>query len=204
MTMETIVFLYMGMGVFTGRFKNWDVMFAFIGLLFCLIGRALNIFPISWIANCCRQRGENKISIKMQCVMWFAGLRGAFAFALSMNMPGPNSDTYSAATLFICMFTTIVCGGYTEKILTRFGMRRGDESSDDGESILGIDDVLVVDSPLARRVSESIHNKYKEFWWDLDERYMKELFGGAQHSQPVGSPRRSGNYELSQQNDYDF
>ncbi|EED91663.1 sodium/hydrogen exchanger, Na+/H+ exchanger, antiporter, partial [Thalassiosira pseudonana CCMP1335] len=115
--METIVFLYMGLSVFTRSFKNWDLMFALLGLLFCLVARALNIFPISFLANCCRRKGENKISLKMQCVLWFAGLRGAIAFALSMNMPGPNADTYAAGTLFICMFTTIVCGGFTEKIL---------------------------------------------------------------------------------------
>jgi solute carrier family 9 (sodium/hydrogen exchanger), member 8 len=93
-TMESIVFLYMGMGVFTGRFEDWDIMFSLLGLLFCLIARALNIFPLSLLANCCRRKGENRISLKMQCVLWFAGLRGAIAFALSMNMPGPNSDSH--------------------------------------------------------------------------------------------------------------
>ena len=87
---ETIVFLYMGMEVFTRTFKHWDFMFAMMGLLFCQIARALNVFPISFIANFCRQKKVNKIPFKMQCVLWFAGLRGAMAFALSMNMPGPN------------------------------------------------------------------------------------------------------------------
>jgi solute carrier family 9 (sodium/hydrogen exchanger), member 8 len=106
---ETVVFLFMGMGVFTGRFSNYDPLFSVLALLFCLLGRALNIFPLSWIANLCRSRssgmntsgssnylpnGSNhdvtgsikgrKISFKMQCVMWFAGLRGAIAFALAM------------------------------------------------------------------------------------------------------------------------
>ena len=79
--METIVFLYMGMGVFTGRFNNWDILFSVLALSFCLLGRALNIFPLSWLANCCRNR-QNTISIKMQGVLWFVGLRGAIAFAL--------------------------------------------------------------------------------------------------------------------------
>lgn len=76
---ETIVFLYMGMEVFTRSFKvsSDNVVFALLGLLFCLIARAFNIFPISFLANCCRQKGVNKIPLKMQCVLWFAGLRGA-------------------------------------------------------------------------------------------------------------------------------
>jgi len=203
-TMETIVFLYMGMCVFTGRFKNWDVVFAFMGLLFCLIGRAMNIFPISWIANCCRRRGENKISLKMQCVLWFAGLRGAIAFALSMNMPGPNSDSYATATLFICMFTTIVCGGFTEPMLSHFGMKSGAENDDNDGTFLGIDDLLVVESSFARRVSESIHEKYSRFWRNLDENYMKELFGGAQHQQSIGLSSRSYELGLADENRDDY
>jgi sodium/hydrogen exchanger 8 len=105
--METIVFLYMGMGVFTGRFANWDILFTLLALSFCLLGRLLNIFPLSFIANQCRRKG-NQITLKMQAVLWFAGLRGAIAFALSENMPGPHKEIYATATLSICLFTTIV------------------------------------------------------------------------------------------------
>lgn len=206
---ETVVFVYMGMEVCTSSFKHPDVVFALLALLFCLIGRALNIFPISFIANCCRQKGVNKIPLKMQCVLWFAGLRGAIAFALSMNLPGPNSDTYASVTLFICVFTTIICGSLTEKILTYFGMRRGVDAynaSDHQDYSLGIEDIMTVDLPLARQVSESIHDGYKEFWRNLDENYMQELFGGA--SRPLGSSshHHSSGYELSEQNadDEDF
>ena len=204
-TMETIVFLYMGMGVFTGRFQNWDIMFSLLGLLFCLIARALNIFPLSLFANICRQKGENRISLKMQCVLWFAGLRGAIAFALSMNMPGPNSDSYATATLFICMFTTIVCGGFTESILTQFGMKQGldndydDSSSDD---FIGVENLIVAESQLAQRISTNLQQKYTSFWKDFDDNYMKELFGG---DRAKNSDRQSGDYELSEQSDiYDF
>jgi solute carrier family 9 (sodium/hydrogen exchanger), member 8 len=107
---ETTVFLYMGMGVFTGRFANWDILFSVLALSFCMLGRLLNIFPLSVVANLCRNKRENKITLKMQGVLWFAGLRGAIAFALAENMPGPNKDVYATATLSICIFTTVVCG----------------------------------------------------------------------------------------------
>ena len=68
--------------VFTGKFHNWNYAFSFFALLFCVIGRAINIFPLSWIANLSRNRDENRIPLKMQFVLWFAGLRGAIAFAL--------------------------------------------------------------------------------------------------------------------------
>jgi NhaP-type Na+/H+ or K+/H+ antiporter len=76
---EFFVFLYIGMGIFTGAFKHINFTFCFAALAFCLIARVGNIFPISYLANLGRQQ---KIPIKMQVVMWFAGLRGAIAFAL--------------------------------------------------------------------------------------------------------------------------
>mmetsp|Transcript_18043 Transcript_18043/g.43691 ORF Transcript_18043/g.43691 Transcript_18043/m.43691 type:complete len:730 (-) Transcript_18043:80-2269(-) len=130
---ETIVFVYMGMGVFTGGFQHWNLTFCVVAFIACLIGRALNIFPLSFLANLCRKgrrqsgggggSGDYKITPKMQMVLWFAGLRGAIAFALAENMPGPHKDVYATATLTICIVTTVVCGGFTERILTVFGMR---------------------------------------------------------------------------------
>ena len=127
-----MVFVYMGMVVFTGKFAQFNIGFSLMALLLCLVGRFFNIFPLSYLANTCRS-GSEKIPIKMQCVLWFAGLRGAIAFALAANMPGNHNDVYATATLFICIFTTVVCGGVTEKILTAFGMKNSRGSGHDDE-----------------------------------------------------------------------
>ena len=120
MLSEFFVFLYMGMGFFTGKFKNWNFGFVILVIIFCLGARALNTFPFSFMANCCR---SSPIPVKMQSVIWFAGLRGAIAFALSLNMPGENKDLYICTTLSVIIFTTVVCGGLTEPVLTRMGMK---------------------------------------------------------------------------------
>ena len=65
----------------------------------------------------CNLVRKQKIPWKMQVVIWFAGLRGAIAFALSQNMPGPHKDVYETTTLSIVIFTTVVCGGLTEPML---------------------------------------------------------------------------------------
>jgi len=197
--METIVFLYMGMGVFTGRFNNWDVLFSLLALSFCLLGRALNIFPLSWLANCCRSR-QNYISPKMQGVLWFVGLRGAIAFALSENMPGPNKEIYATATLSICIFTTVVCGGFTERILTMSGMKETDEDvleegdEEDRSS-------LVAEFPVARRASEHVYGTAKVMWKKFDNEYLKVYFGGSMRVQSgvehMENGRTRGNYELT-------
>lgn len=203
---ETMVFLYMGMGVFTGRFDNWNVWFSILAMLFCALGRALNIFPLTWIANRCRRSGVNKIPMKMQIVLWFAGLRGAIAFALSENMPGPNRDTYTTATLTICMFTTIACGGFTEKMLKIYGMKQGGnnygEVGDDEEYL------SIVDSPTARRMSTHVYKGFKGAWKELDNQYLKKLFGGAASQRVQRADDQAeygdehGDYELGKQTSY--
>jgi solute carrier family 9 (sodium/hydrogen exchanger), member 8 len=85
---EFFVFLYIGMGVCVGKFKDWNWLFVFLCTVICLIARMFNVFPLSMMANLGRTR---IISRKMQCVMWFAGLRGAISFALVTTSPSTNS-----------------------------------------------------------------------------------------------------------------
>ena len=237
---ETIVFLYMGMGVFTGKFSKYDFFFSILALTFCVIGRFLNIFPLSWLANMTRNRsttsrrngfdssqrsdssnlsctadGNRRITLKMQVVLWFAGLRGAIAFALAMNMPGPNAEVYATATLFICIFTTVVCGGLTDRILTENGMKLpdvpdGNLSDDEEEMRLGS---LTFDPrpqpsstsstfPLAQRTGQRVYSGAKRLWQQLDDDILKVYFGGSTPVQTPSHPFRSnndhlGNYELS-------
>jgi sodium/hydrogen exchanger 8 len=98
--------------------------------VFCLIGRAVNIFPISYVANFGRKK---KITKKMQFVMWFAGLRGAIPFALAFNMPvtGPmwNREVIVTTTLSVCLISTLILGGLTEPLLKRLNLSTSDRSS---------------------------------------------------------------------------
>lgn len=117
---EFFVFLYMGMGFFTGKFARWHLGMVILSIAFCFLGRAANIYPFSYLANLFR---HEPIPTPMQHVLWFSGLRGAMAFALSLNMPGENRDLYVSTTLSICIFTTAICGGMTEWIIDRMGMK---------------------------------------------------------------------------------
>lgn len=123
---EMFVFLYIGMGLFTERFKSINVPFFLLAMFFCVLARFFNIFPLSYLANFGRQY---TIPVKMQTVLWFTGLRGAISFALSQTMPGEHTDLYIATTLGIVIFTTVVCGGLTEPMLSSMGMRSALPSS---------------------------------------------------------------------------
>mmetsp|Transcript_35929 Transcript_35929/g.71120 ORF Transcript_35929/g.71120 Transcript_35929/m.71120 type:complete len:316 (+) Transcript_35929:692-1639(+) len=185
---ETFVFLLMGMGIFTGRFSNWSPTFIFMAILFCLVARLFNTFPISFVANFTR---TVKIPFTMQLVIWFAGLRGAIAFALSQNMPGAHKSQYETTTLGVVFFTTVVCGGLTEKVITRAGMKRIDSGATSED--FSVDESAAVGllqggaSPAAAMSARrqqgdgggggrgGIH-----VWWKVvDTKFMKPYFGGS-------------------------
>ena len=125
-TSESVVFVYMGLSLFTSS-NTWEITFFLLGTCFCLIGRLLNIFPLAWAANLARD-DSNQISKKMQFVMCFAGLRGAVSYALSRQLSPDTGnprgiEVIQSTTLGIIIFTTFFLGGTTEPVLHRLGMK---------------------------------------------------------------------------------
>lgn len=190
---ETAVFVYMGIEVFDGRFALFDWNFAIFATFACLVGRFLNIFPLACVANMCRKTPETAIPWRMQIVLWFAGLRGAIAFCLAVNLPGPNAEYYVTTTLFICILTTVVCGSLTNSMLTCLGMKQSESTT------------IVVrhkSSPdpngsrpkLTSSTSQRVYKGAKLAWKKFDNEVLKPAFGGK-----VSAHRRDGRgeYELS-------
>lgn len=110
---ETFVFIYLGTALTTFN-HSWHFSTIVFGILFTLISRAANIYPLTMLLNRWR---ATKISPKTQLIMWFSGsLRGAIAWALSLSLPSRNGsdDTRRvviSSTLAIVLFTVIVFGG---------------------------------------------------------------------------------------------
>lgn len=99
--------------------------------LLCVAGRALNVFLLSALLNACRQR--SRISLAMQSVMCFTGLRGAVAVGLCMQlehrMPKETAEVLMNATCIIVVFSIVVFGSGTWPLLKaraplRFAARR--------------------------------------------------------------------------------
>lgn len=178
---ETVVFMYMGMVLFTGEFKEWDAAFIVISIPVCLIARACNVFPLAFLANLRRKR---PIPPKMMLVIWFAGLRGAIAFALALNMPavaGWDNNIVVTTTLSIIFFTTIICGGATEPMLTKMGMKTS-LSNEEAEAAMhqAIEDDQngVVSGSAVTRTPHRAGGLHA-LWKRIDLRYMRPVFGGA-------------------------
>ncbi|XP_063416588.1 sodium/hydrogen exchanger 8-like [Mytilus trossulus] len=116
---ETCVFAYLGLAIFS--FNGLIVKPALViwGIALVLIGRAFNIFPLTFLANFFR---EHKITRKNQFIMWFSGLRGAVAFALCLHLEFSKEDKEKryilvTTTLIIVLFTTMFLGGATMPLM---------------------------------------------------------------------------------------
>lgn len=185
---DFFVFLYMGMGFFIGQFKEFYFFFILLVVIFCLVARLFNTFPFSALANLGRSK---VIPFKMQVLIWFAGLRGAIAFALSQNMPGAHRDVYISTTLSVVILTTVVCGGLTEPMLTRMGMKvenNKDNANDDhqyqqlvwnGNAEEASASQLAATPPPRRPREREPRTGLRNFWHRFDTLYMKPYFGGS-------------------------
>ena len=132
---ETFIFVYLGLALTLFR-HSWHIWMILWGIVLTLAARFVNVFPLSAILN--RYRRE-KITATNQFVLWFSGLRGAVAFALSLNFPSGGggdalhgSETRRAVistTLAIVIFTVIVLGGGTMPILRLLRVEHADASA---------------------------------------------------------------------------
>ncbi|CAI5733150.1 unnamed protein product [Hyaloperonospora brassicae] len=201
---ENFVFIYMGMSVVAySRYFTWDWGFILANMIACILGRMLNTFPMCALANLCRSE-DNKIPWSHMVVIWFAGLRGAIAFALALNVYTPNrvhASVIQSTTLFTVMFTTLVFGMGTSPVLRFFGLtttqddeQKYDDSEGANERLLSSDDERDTDTAF-RRIDRSpprrnvrgIHG----VWERIDEQYLKPLFGGHPRDQrAAGLARR--------------
>ena len=145
---ETCIFLELGLSLFelSGSFKWWFVLWS---LLAALVGRAVSIYPISIAYNFTLgevvyvapddasvtfsvtssirsirrytplTRKDLEIPGKMMHMPWFAGIRGAVAYACVREFPNidGHNDEFIAATMAVILVTVFVMGGMTENML---------------------------------------------------------------------------------------
>ncbi|XP_053555242.1 sodium/hydrogen exchanger 6 [Bombina bombina] len=160
---ENFIFSYMGLALFTFQNHIFNPMFIFGAFLAVFLGRAANIYPLSFLLNLGRR---NKIGSNFQHMMMFAGLRGAMAFALAIR----DTATYArqmmfSTTLLIVFFTVWVFGGGTTAMLSCLHIRVGVDSDHDQ---LGV--------PESERRSTKAESAWLfRLWYSFDHNYLKPL-----------------------------
>ncbi|CAJ0947684.1 unnamed protein product [Ranitomeya imitator] len=101
---ETCVFAFLGLSIFSFPHK-FEISFVIWCIVLVLLGRAVNIFPLSYLLNFFR---DHKITPKMMFIMWFSGLRGAIPYALSLHLelePMEKRQLIGTTTIIIILRT---------------------------------------------------------------------------------------------------
>jgi sodium/hydrogen exchanger 8 len=127
---ETLVFLFLGMGLFAfdHPYDQLSLTFVLTTIFNINIARALNVLTVSWIVNKTRSE-ESKIRWNHQVVMWLSGLRGAMAYALALKSStelviGP---LILIDTLIFSLFTILVVGSILNPILSRLDVKQKED-----------------------------------------------------------------------------
>ncbi|DAZ92540.1 TPA: hypothetical protein N0F65_012770 [Lagenidium giganteum] len=117
---EATVFLNLGLCVFSVQ-HGYHFGLIFWALLFCFIGRAAHVYPLSaWLNRSLKV----PITANQQHMLWFSGLRGAVAFALASSFPGEHREDIVATTMVIVLVTVFAMGGGTVAMLDRLKIVR--------------------------------------------------------------------------------
>ena len=170
-TSESFVFAYIGMSVFAVTDHHVSVPFIILAYIFCQIGRAANIFPISTLVNRWRTMSKSSAASEVigkpsQLVMFFSGLRGAIAFALALDVSTEHQHTIKTTTLAIVLLSTFMHGGATLPMLRKLGIvdERKDEDGDSEQRADGGDDC-----------GDSVSST-QEYFLKWDRKYLTPLF----------------------------
>uniref|UniRef100_A0AAQ4RE78 Cation/H+ exchanger transmembrane domain-containing protein n=1 Tax=Gasterosteus aculeatus aculeatus TaxID=481459 RepID=A0AAQ4RE78_GASAC len=163
---ENFIFSYMGLTLFSFQSHVFNPLFIFGAFLAVFLGRAANIYPLSFLLNLGR---KNKIGSKFQHVMMFAGLRGAMTFALSIR----DTATYArqmmfSTTLLIVFFTVWICGGGTTPMLSFMSIPVGVDSDQDSPNS------AVLDGSQRRDTKHESAWPFR-IWYNFDHNYLKPL-----------------------------
>ena len=163
---ENFVYAYLGIQLVLsiankkGNYE-WHFQTIVFTLLLCLLSRALNIFPFSFLINL---RRKNKITLDMQIMIWFSGLRGAICFAMALNMKTPHSNIIITTTLMIVIITTIVLGILTPEMIKKFHLSN------------------IFPTSTTNFKSPKNYSKFHVWWRNFDDNIMKKYFGGSKRS----------------------
>uniref|UniRef100_A0A8C2GQ24 Solute carrier family 9 member 7 n=1 Tax=Cyprinus carpio TaxID=7962 RepID=A0A8C2GQ24_CYPCA len=206
---ENFIFSYMGLALFTFQNHVFSPIFIFGAFIAIFIGRALNIYPLSFLINLGRR---HKIRGNFQHMMMFAGLRGAMAFALAIR----DTATYArqmmfTTTLLIVFFTVWVFGGGTTPMLSWLHIRVGVDPDQDLQPCG--DSFQVLQGSKTKQESAWLFR----LWYTFDHNYLKPILT---HSGPpltstlpaccgplarcLTSPQAYENHEPLRDNDSDL
>ncbi|XP_068453635.1 sodium/hydrogen exchanger 8 [Clinocottus analis] len=181
---ETCVFAFLGLSIFSFPHK-FELSFVVWCIILVLLGRAVNIFPLTFLLNFFR---DTKITPKMMFVMWFSGLRGAIPYALSLHLglePIEKRQLIGTTTIIIVLFTILLMGGGTMPLIRLMDIEESQSRRKSKKDINLSKTQKMGNTIEAEHLSELTEEEYeahiyqrqdlKGFMW-LDAKYLNPFF----------------------------
>lgn len=105
---DSVIFLLIGLRVAAVPFASFGWLALIIVIALTLGARALSVYPLSWLFS----RSSHRIPRTDQHVLWWGGLRGALAIALSLSLPAtfPMRNEIEIAAFGVVAFSVLVQG----------------------------------------------------------------------------------------------
>ncbi|XP_052747019.1 sodium/hydrogen exchanger 7 isoform X6 [Bicyclus anynana] len=130
---ENFIFTYIGVSMFTFPKHHFDPWFIIAGFLTSMLGRAVNIYPLSFLLNLGR---KPPIPMNFQHMLFFAGLRGAMSFALAIrNTVSEARQAMLTTTSLIVIATVVLQGGAATHALAYLRIPTGQGQNDENEAL---------------------------------------------------------------------
>ncbi|XP_052759091.1 sodium/hydrogen exchanger 7 isoform X8 [Galleria mellonella] len=130
---ENFIFTYIGVSMFTFPKHHFDPWFIIAGFITSTLGRAVNIYPLSFLLNLGR---KPPIPMNFQHMLFFAGLRGAMSFALAIrNTVSEARQAMLTTTSLIVIATVVLQGGASTHALAYLRIPTGQGQSDENEAL---------------------------------------------------------------------
>ncbi|PWA79669.1 vacuolar Na+/H+ antiporter protein [Artemisia annua] len=209
---EVFIFLYVGMDSldvekwrFVDNNPGKSVWASVILLVLIMIGRAAFILPLSFLSNLTRRSSNERIGMKQQFTVWWAGLmRGAVSIALAYKKftgSGKTSQPVNAllitSTISVVLFSTVVFGLATKPIIRLLlpGSNTAESSSPRSVPLLGNghdhdhdddhDHDPESNTPSFKKLLKSPTHTIHHYWRNFDDAVMRPVFGGRGFVDPL-------------------
>lgn len=205
---ETFLFLYVGMDAldiekweFASDSPGKSIGISSILLGLVLVGRAAFVFPLSFLSNLTKKSPREKITLRQQIVIWWAGLmRGAVSIALAYNKFTRSGHTQLhgnaimiTSTITVVLFSTMVFGMMTKPLIRLLLPASSNTvpsepsspkflhspllTSMQGSDLETASAQIVRPSSLRMLLSKPTHTVHY-YWRKFDDALMRPMFGG--------------------------
>ncbi|KAI8832133.1 Sodium/hydrogen exchanger family-domain-containing protein [Chytriomyces cf. hyalinus JEL632] len=168
---ENFIFMYLDVTLFAKAglvfspvfccsfFFLWSIKLFLTIILIVMVSRYASTIPVSTMLNRLNPlpNGQLLIPTNHQCILWWAGLRGAIAFALSFEMDASASaPAIRTTTLIVCVVSIVGLGGTEVLAIEELGVRTGaveeDEDASSGDEENDWDDEIALVQGRGRRL----------------------------------------------------